>query len=419
VLADPRELPHHPMTMREWADFTLEHGGEGGATIALSGPLRVWSLGDIDTRLDDVADAIVRVDLSRVSDIDTTGAWFAWRLAQSHGAALTGAGAQAQRLIAAIGNVQESQQQAGDEAGLVDRVTETIGAIVSAWGAGAVRVIGFLGALIVATAATLPRPARWRSNALFHQMQLVGVDSIGIIGLMSFLVGIVIAQQGAVQLREFGAEVYTINLTGRLALRELGILMTAIMVAGRSGSAFAAQIGTMRLTEEVDAMRTIGVSPMEALVIPRVLAAMLMMPLLGFYASVIAIVGGAFISTVQLGIPFITFLSRIQEVVPLYDLWVGMIKAPVFGLIIALSGCYQGMQVKSNSEEVGQRTTMAVVAAIFMVIVLDAFFAVFFTQVRACATPLASTSSTRTSTSPCGAARSSAWSADRAPASRC
>jgi phospholipid/cholesterol/gamma-HCH transport system permease protein len=212
-------------------------------------------------------------------------------------------------------------------------------------------------------------------------MELVGVNSIGIIGLMSFLVGIVIAQQGAVQLREFGAEMLTVNLTGRIALRELGILMTAIMVAGRSGSAFAAQIGTMKLTEEIDAMRTIGVSPTEALVVPRVLAAMLMMPLLGFFAAVCAIIGGAVISAFQIDIPFFTFLRRIQEVVPLHDFWVGIIKAPVFGLIIGVAGCYNGMQVKSNSEEVGLRTTMAVVAGIFMVIVLDAFFAVFFSEV--------------------------------------
>ena len=164
-------------------------------------------------------------------------------------------------------------------------------------------------------------------------------------------------------------------------MRELGVLMTAIMVAGRSGSAFAAQIGTMKLTEEVDAMRTIGVSPMEALVVPRILATMLMLPLLGFYSSFLGIIGGAFISSLALGIPFFTFLSRIQEVVPLHDVWVGLAKAPVFGLIVALSGCYQGMQVKNNAEEVGARTTAAVVIAIFMVIVLDAFFAVFFTEI--------------------------------------
>jgi phospholipid/cholesterol/gamma-HCH transport system permease protein len=156
--------------------------------------------------------------------------------------------------------------------------------------------------------------------------------------------------------------------------------MTAIMVAGRSGSAFAAQIGTMQLTEEVDAMRTIGVSPMEALVLPRILAAVLMLPLLGFYSSAVAIIGGAVVGQFALGIPFWTFLTRIQEVVPLYDFYVGMLKAPVFGLIVALAGCYQGMQVKGNAEEVGLRTTAAVVQAIFTVIVLDAFFAVFFTE---------------------------------------
>jgi phospholipid/cholesterol/gamma-HCH transport system permease protein len=224
-------------------------------------------------------------------------------------------------------------------------------------------------------------PGRFRGKALVRQAELVGVSALGIVGLMCFLVGIVIAQQGAVQLRQFGAEFYTINLTGRLAMRELGVLMTAIMVAGRSGSAFAAQLGTMKLTEEIDAMRTIGVSPIEALIIPRVLACTLMMVLLGFYASVMAIIGGAFLANFALGIPFFTFLSRIQEVVPIHDVWVGLIKAPFFGLIIALAGCYQGMQVKANAEEVGSRTTMAVVQAIFMVIVLDAFFAIFFSNV--------------------------------------
>jgi phospholipid/cholesterol/gamma-HCH transport system permease protein len=157
--------------------------------------------------------------------------------------------------------------------------------------------------------------------------------------------------------------------------------MTAIMVAGRSGSAFAAQLGTMKLTEEIDAMRTIGISPVEVLVIPRILAATFMMVLLGFYASVVAIVGGAVVGELALGIPFWTFLSRIQEVVPTHDLWVGLIKAPVFGLIVGLAGCYNGLQVRGNSEEVGRRTTMAVVSAIFAVIVLDAFFAVFFTEI--------------------------------------
>ena len=235
--------------------------------------------------------------------------------------------------------------------------------------------------MLITIGHIIRRPRRFRLNAVTQQFEVVGVHALGIIGLMSFLVGIVIAEQGAVQLRQFGAEIYTINLIGRSALKELGVLMTAIMVAGRSGSAFAAQLGSMKLSEEVDAMRTIGVSPMEALVFPRVFATVLMMPLLGFYAAILAIIGGGLFCWISLGIPPITFIQRIREVVPMTDLWQTLIKAPVFGLIIAMAGCFQGLQVQGNAEEVGLRTTAAVVQGIFLVIVLDAFFAVFFTEI--------------------------------------
>jgi phospholipid/cholesterol/gamma-HCH transport system permease protein len=238
-------------------------------------------------------------------------------------------------------------------------------------------LLGFLGATTLAFWATI-RHGRFRFNATVQRFEVVGVAALGIIGLMSFLIGIVIAQQGAVQLRQFGAEVYTINLVGRLSFRELGVLMTAIMVAGRSGSSFAAQIGTMKLTEEIDAMRTIGVSPMEALVVPRVMATICMMPLLGFYAALISIIGGGLLCWAALGIPPITYIQRIREVVPISDVYIGLIKAPVFGAIIAMAGCFQGIQVESDAEQVGLRTTAAVVQGIFLVIVLDAFFAVFF-----------------------------------------
>ena len=367
--------------MREWADFTTEEEEGGATTIALSGPFTVSSIGPVDRRLRELDQPVAKVDLSGVSAIDTVGAWTAWRTARDNQAEITGASEQAERLIAAIKQSRGTADIAPPRPEMIQRVPEAVGDLVVGLGKGSVGVVGFLGALIVAVGQTIRNPRKLRVKALVRQMELVGVSALGIVGLMCFLVGIVIAQQGAVQLRQFGAEFYTINLTGRLAMRELGVLMTAIMVAGRSGSAFAAQIGTMKLTEEVDAMRTIGVSPMEALIIPRVLACTFMMILLGFYASVMAIIGGAFLSNFALEIPFFTFLTRIQEVVPMHDLWVGLVKAPFFGLIIALTGCYQGMQVEANAEEVGLRTTMAVVQAIFMVIVLDAFFAVFFTNV--------------------------------------
>ncbi len=368
--------------MREWADFSTEADGHGAATLSFKGPLLVSTVGLVERRVRSLDEPLARVDLSAVPAIDTVGAWLAWRLSRDTGAEITGASDEAKRLIEAVSKSTGEGAIHPERPPLLERVPLGVGKLVIGWGQGVVGVLGFIGSMILAFGAVIRHPHRFRTKALVRQIELVGISGLGIIGLMSFLIGIVIAQQGAVQLQQFGAEMLTVNLTGRIAMRELGILMTAIMVAGRSGSAFAAQIGTMKLTEEIDAMRTIGVSPMEALVIPRVLAAMFMMILLGFFASIVAIVGGAVISQFQLDIPVFTFLRRIKEVVPVHDLWVGLIKAPVFGLIIAVCGCYQGMQVKGSSEEVGLRTTMAVVQAIFMVIVLDAFFAVFFTKVN-------------------------------------
>ncbi len=369
--------------MRALADFTIAPEGENGtATLAFSGPMTVSSLGALDTRLRAMDQPVARIDLSGVERIDTVGAWIAWRTAERTGAEIFGGTPEADRLIGAISKADDNREPiAAVRLPVLSRVPARVGETMIGLGHGSLQVLGFLGQFMQASWALLRHPTSFRGKALVHQMELVGVNALGIIALMSFLVGIVIAQQGAVQLRQFGAEIYTVNLVGRLTLRELGILMTAIMVAGRSGSAFAAQLGTMKLTEEVDAMRTIGVSPMEALVIPRIVATMIMMPLLGIYSAVIGIIGGAFLSSVSLGIPFLTFLSRIQEVVPLHDVWVGLVKGPVFGLIVAVAGCYQGLQVRTNAEEVGTRTTAAVVMAIFMVIVLDAFFAVFFTEI--------------------------------------
>ncbi|MCA0902868.1 ABC transporter permease [Qipengyuania aquimaris] len=355
--------------------------GDGGSALVLTGPYLVSTIGSIDDDLRSMDGGVATIDLSGVSEIDTVGAWLACTLATEHDAEITGASSRAQRLLDAISGLGGEEKLGAPRLPFWSRVPDAMGEKIFNARSGIIGVISFLGALLISAGSLIRNPRRFRTVALFRQMELVGVSALPIIGLMSFLIGIVIAQQGAVQLAQFGAETLTINLVGRITLRELGVLMTAIMVAGRSGSAFAAEIGTMKLTEEIDAMRTIGISPMEALVIPRILAAVLMMPLLGFYASCMAIIGGAVIGDTMLGIPFWTFLSRIQEVVPTYDLWVGLVKAPVFGLIVALAGCYNGMQVKGNSEEVGKRTTLSVVAAIFAVIVLDAFFAVFFTEI--------------------------------------
>ena len=363
------------------AQYSLETNEEGRTLMRLSGPYLVSTVGEIDQDLDAIGEQIGTIDLSELSEIDTVGAWVVTRLSRQHDANIAGASERAQRLLNAVGASGCDEDLLPPRENIWQRVPKAMGEKVEAAWQGVVGVVGFLGQVLIAAGSLLRHPTRFRGKALVHQLELVGVNALPIIGLMSFLIGIVIAQQGAVQLAQFGAETLTVNLVGRITLRELGVLMTAIMVAGRSGSAFAAQIGTMKLTEEVDAMRTIGISPIEALVIPRIIACTFMMIVLGFYSSVVAIIGGAVVGDLMLGIPFWTFLERIKEVVPTYDLWVGLIKAPVFGLIVALAGCYNGMQVKGNSEEVGLRTTMAVVSAIFAVIVLDAFFAVFFTEI--------------------------------------
>ena len=367
--------------MSEGAAYRLEEHEGSGARLVLTGSYMVSSIADVAHQLRAIDTPVATIDLSGLDEIDTVGAYVISTLAAEHDARIEGASERAGRLIGALNKIGRPDEVEEEEQSLVEEAPELVGATVSGVLRGVREVIGFLGQIILAAGSLIRHPRRFRTTALVRQLELVGVDALPIIGLMSFLIGIVIAQQGAVQLQQFGAETLTVNLVGRITLRELGVLMTAIMVAGRSGSAFAAQLGTMKLTEEVDAMRTIGISPIEALVIPRILACTFMMILLGFYASVVAIIGGAVVGDLMLGIPFLTFLSRIQEVVPVHDLWVGLIKAPVFGLIVALAGCYHGMQVKGNSEEVGRRTTQAVVSAIFAVIVLDAFFAVFFTEI--------------------------------------
>lgn len=366
--------------MTAWADFEGVETG-GGTTLRFTGDLSLARLGSLPAKLEGYGGEVQAIDLSGIDRIDTVGAWIVHRFARDRGASVSGLAPDQQHLFDQVTAADQPVAMPPAQLGLFPRILAEVGEATILALRTLVGLLGFLGATTIAFGNLLRHPSRFRFNATVHRFEVVGVSALGIIGLMSFLIGIVIAQQGAVQLRQFGAEVYTVNLLGRLTLRELGVLMTAIMVAGRSGSAFAAQIGTMKLTEEVDAMRTIGVSPMEALVVPRTLAVVLMMPLLGFYSSLIAMIGGGLLCWVSLDIPPITFIQRIREVVPISDLYVGLVKAPVFGAIIAIAGCFQGMQVEGDAEQVGTRTTAAVVQAIFLVIVLDAFFAVFFSEI--------------------------------------
>ncbi|MCJ7421455.1 MlaE family lipid ABC transporter permease subunit [Sphingomicrobium astaxanthinifaciens] len=356
------------------------HAPQEAHRLAPTGALTIARVGSLERDIAAAPDPLV-IDLARVETMDTVGAWLLYRTRKHRGAEIVNASPAARALLAQVAAADHDTQVRPDRPPGPLAFLEDLGMWAFDFWRTLLGMLGFFGATLLGFASLLRHPRRFRLNAVVQRFDLVGVRALGIIGLMSFLIGIVVGQQGAVQLAQFGAEVFTINLIGRITVRELGTLMTAIMVAGRSGSAFAAQLGTMKITEEIDAMRTIGVSPIEALVIPRVLAAVIMMPLLAFFSMVLSLIGGGLFCWLVLEIPPLTFIQRLQEVVPITDLWVGLIKAPVFGFLIALAGCFQGMQVKGNSEEVGLRTTSAVVQSIFLVIVLDAVFAVFFSQI--------------------------------------
>jgi phospholipid/cholesterol/gamma-HCH transport system permease protein len=369
----------HVALMSSVARFS-EAQEDGRRVLRFAGDLTLPRLGPLPQRLDRLKGQGFVLDISGVGRMDTIGAWLLHRTARERGGEIVGADAGAASLLRQVGEADRPIKVRPDPPPPVLRVMDQIGTATVLAGHTMLGLLGFFGAMLISLWQVALHPRRFRLNAVVQRFEVVGVHAFGIIGLMSLLVGIVIAQQGAVELRQFGADVFTVNLIGRAAVKELGVLMTAIMVAGRSGSSFAAEIGSMKLAEEVDAMRTIGVSPMEALVLPRVIATVSMMPLLAFYAAILAIVGGGLFCWISLDMPPVTFIQRTHEAVPPTDLWELLIKAPVFGLIIAMAGCFQGMQVESNAEEVGLRTTTAVVQAIFLVIVLDAFFAVFFTS---------------------------------------
>jgi phospholipid/cholesterol/gamma-HCH transport system permease protein len=368
----------NPTRMAEVTEQERDH--RQGSVYRVAGALTITRAATTQREIDALPDPLT-IDLSEIERMDTVGAWLVYRTVRDRGAKVIGASRDEVSLLKQVGEFDVPVRVVPDEKrGLVSILSE-LGSWIAETGETLIGLLGFFGAVLIGFANVIRRPRRFRVNAVVQRFDVVGVRALGIIGLMSFLIGIVIAQQGAVQLAQFGAEVYTINLIGRITVRELGVLMTAIMVAGRSGSAFAAQIGTMKITEEIDAMRTIGVSPIEALVLPRMMAAVVMMPLLGFWAILTALFGGGLFVWLDLTIPPLTYIQRLQEVIPMTDLWIALIKAPVFGFIIGLSGCFQGMLVQGDSEEVGSRTTNAVVQSIFLVIVLDAVFAVFFSSI--------------------------------------
>jgi len=241
-----------------------------------------------------------------------------------------------------------------------------------------VALLGFVGESAAAFAGCVAHPARFRWRPVLYNLRSAGFDALPIVGLLSFLLGIVVAYQGADQLRQYGANIFVADLVGLSMLREFAPLITAIIIAGRSGSAYAAQIGTMAVTEEIDAMRTLGIAPLDLLVLPKLIALVIAMPLLTVFADVLGVFGGMLMAHAQLGVGFGEFLDRFVQAVSVTAYLVGICKAPVFAIIIAVVGCFQGFRTKGGADSVGRQTTRAVVESIFLVIVADALFSIAF-----------------------------------------
>ncbi len=366
---------------------TTERGDE--LVVAAGGAWSVASIAPLDGVLAALAppsQTTVTLDVSALESLDTAGAWLLHRTLKrlreaGLEARLSGASPEHAILLDRVAANDRPAEVAPPAANAFLEMLRHLGVASAEAAHEAGQLVGFLGLVVSTLVRALLRPGRVRFTSLVHHLEQVGLNAMPIVGLISFLIGVVMAYQGAVQLQRFGAEVFVVDLIGISVLRELGILLTAIVVAGRSGSAFSAQIGSMKVREEVDAMRTLGLDPVEVLVLPRLLALVVALPLLAFFADLMGLLGGALMSWVALDISPRLFVERLHEAVDLWTFLVGIVKAPVFAVLIAVVGCFEGMRVEGSAESVGQLTTRAVVESIFLVIVFDAVFSVFFAAI--------------------------------------
>lgn len=368
---------------------TLVESEEPGAfVLAAAGEWGVATAAELDRRLRAVEmpnSKQVIVDLAGIDRLDTAGAWLLLRT--EHDLATHGNSVEIRNLHSNLAPLLEQVRAGGmvtparhprpahhTIVGFLAKIGEiSLGLVRRAYS-----ILGFFGLVCLTAVESVRHPRRLRVTSMVAQMEQTGINALPIVGLLSFLIGVVMAYQGADQLRRFGAEIYTVNLLGVGILRELGVLMAAIIIAGRSGSAFTAQIGTMRVNEEIDALRTIGLDPVEVLVLPRLFGLVLTLPMLTLYANIMGLLGGCLMAWGALGISIPQFIRQLQSALSAWTLWIGLIKAPFFAVIIALIGCYEGFQVARSAESVGRLTTLSVVESIFLVIVTDAAFSVFF-----------------------------------------
>jgi phospholipid/cholesterol/gamma-HCH transport system permease protein len=360
--------------------------GEGRLTIAGSGAWTADNATRLESYIDDARpnDASrLEIDMGDVKEFDTYGAWILERLIRGDGRPRQ---VSLVRLPEKFHDLAENVRRTNRSAPAPPRRIAwplarlaNIGRGVEALAAEGLRLAAMIGALVMLFGGALLAPRRFRLTSIVHQLDRVGVRSVPIIILITLLIGAIIAQQGFFHFRRFGADDYVVDLVGILTLREIGVLIVSIMVAGRSGSSYTAELGSMKMQEEIDALRTMGRNPFEVLVLPRIIALVVALPLLALIGAMAALIGGGIVASIY-GMEPSLYVARLREAVSISDFEVGMIKAPFMALVIGLVACNEGFQVSGSAESLGARTTSSVVQAIFLVIVLDGLFAMFFSS---------------------------------------
>jgi phospholipid/cholesterol/gamma-HCH transport system permease protein len=328
----------------------------------------------------------VVIDMARIDKFDTYGAWMLERLirlfkARGADTQVVGLPASYQALVDEVHTVNFKEWPDPEEGSRVIGTLEAIGHTVYTVLHSLKAALQMVGAVTVALLRVITRPRSFRLTSMVHHLDNVAWRAVPIILLITFLIGCIIAQQGIFHFRKFGADIYVVDMVGILVMREIGVLIVAIMVAGRSGSAFTAEIGSMKMREEIDALRTMGFDPVEVLVVPRVLALIIGLPILTFIGSLAALYGGGLVCWLYGGIDPDVFLQRLREAITIDHFKVGMIKAPFMAMVVGIVACVQGFEVKGSAESLGLQTTASVVESIFLVIVLDGIFAIFFASI--------------------------------------
>jgi phospholipid/cholesterol/gamma-HCH transport system permease protein len=359
--------------------------------LAAAGSWTAAHAGELETLVDRVAAEAphakkVSIDMTGVQEFDTFGAWLLERLTRAWTAAgqkpsIVGLPQHDRGLLKEMHGVNREPPRAPAGGNAVVNALAAIGRGGAGVGRGFMLFADMLGAVGVAALRVLRRPSEFRFTSTVNQFDRVAWQAVPIILLITFLIGAIISQQGIFHFRKFGAELYSVDLVGILVLREIGVLIVAIMVAGRSGSSYTAEIGSMKMREEIDALRTMGFDPVEVLILPRILVLVIALPVLTFLGSMAALYGGGLVAWLYGGISPDIYISRLTEAISLTHFKVGMLKAPFMGLVIGVVACAEGLKVKGSAESLGLQTTASVVESIFFVIVLDGLFAIFFASI--------------------------------------